>query len=296
MKNTLVAVTLISCTFIYSANLSAQARGAKRTQAADSGRMDLNSALISLDRVSQATQSDIANMHVEKWKSGWKPGFLKGGSHQAEAQQAATSLQRNLRYALPELIHSVQSSHGSLHSTFKLYDDVSLVCEAVDSLINASEAAGKKSEAASLVDDYSALARVRRALSAYVQQASAQVDRGKTPYAAVAPPPVQQYQQQPAPRVQQSFQQQYQPPQQQQYQQPVQQQYQPSAQQQYQQPLTYQQQQPVSSQPASSQPASSQPTQIVTDQGVKKIIIDDTIPEKKSAPAAKKKPVTLSNL
>src|SRR5712675_544443 len=105
MKNTLVAVTLISCSFIYSANLSAQARGAKRTQAADSSRMDLNSALISLDRVSQATQNDIANMHVEKWKSGWKPGFLKGGSHQAEAQQAATSLQRNLAYALPGLLH-----------------------------------------------------------------------------------------------------------------------------------------------------------------------------------------------
>jgi len=273
MKNTLVAVTLISCSFIYGMNLSAQARGAQRTQTADSGRMDLNTALISLDRVSQATQSDIANLHVEKWKSGWKSGFLKGGSHQAEAQQAATSLQRNLRYALPELIHNVQSSHGSLHSTFKLYDDVSLVCEAVDSLINASEAAGKKSEAASLVDDYSALARVRRSLSAYVQQASAQWENhGRAPSAAVTAPPVQQ-----------AFQQT----------QSVQQQNQPRMQQTYPQ---QQPQQPVQRAAASSQPASSQPTQIITDQGVKKIIIDDTIPEKKTPPAAKKKPVTLSNL
>jgi hypothetical protein len=259
MKNTLVAVTLISCSFVYGSNVSAQSRGAQRTQAVDSGRMDLNSALVSLDRVSQATQSDIANLHVEKWKSGWKSGFLKDGSHQAQAQQAAVSLQRNLRYALPELIHNVQNSRGSMSTTFKLYDDVSLVCEAVDSLINASEAAGRKSEAASLTDDYSALTRVRRSLSAYVQQASAQVDRGKTPYAAVAPPPVQQ-----------SFQQQNQQPQ-------------------------YQQQ--TQTQPrVQQQPASSQPTQIVTDQGVKKIIIDDTIPEKNTAPAAKKKPVTLSNL
>jgi hypothetical protein len=264
MKHTLVAVTLISCSFVYGTNLSAQARGAQRTQAVDSGRTDLNTALISLDRVSQATQSDIANLHVEKWKSGWKSGFLKDGSHQAQAQQAAVSLQRNLRYALPELIHNVQNSRGSMSTTFKLYDDVSLVCEAVDSLINASEAAGRKSEAASLVDDYSALTKVRRSLSAYVQQASAQVDRGKTPYAAVAPPPVQQ-----------SFQQQNQ-------------------QQQYQQQT--QTQPRVQQQPASSQPASSQPTQIITDQGVKKIIIDDTIPEKNTAPAAKKKPVTLSNL
>jgi hypothetical protein len=171
--------------FALGYNLSAQARNA------DTSRMDLNSSLINLDRVSQATQNDIANMHVESWKS-WKPGFMKGNSHQAEAQQAATSLQRNLRYALPELVHNVQSSRGSMSTTFKLYDDVSLVCEAVDSLINASEAAGKKNEAAPLTDDYTALAKVRRSLSAYIQDASAQWENhGKAPYAALSAPPAQ---------------------------------------------------------------------------------------------------------
>src|SRR5471030_304685 len=86
MKNTLVAVTLLSCSFVYGANLSAQARGTQRAQAADTGRMDLNTALITLDRVSQATQTDIASLHVENWKSGWKSGFLKSGTKQAEAQ------------------------------------------------------------------------------------------------------------------------------------------------------------------------------------------------------------------
>jgi hypothetical protein len=258
MKKNLAAITIVSFSFAFSPNLSAQARGAQRSHAvmADSGRTDLNTALTSLDRISQATQSDIANMHVESWKSGWKSGFLKSGSHQAEAQQAATSLQRNLRYALPELIHNVQSSRGSMSTTFKLYDDVSLVCEAVDSLINASDAAGKKTEAAPLLDDYSALAKVRRSLSTYIQQASAQWENhGKAPYAALSAPPVQQQQyQQIAPRA------------------------------------------AASSQPASSQPASSQSTQVITDQGVKKIIIDDTIPEKKTPPTAKKKPETFSNL
>jgi hypothetical protein len=204
MNNRLAAKVLISAAaifvmvFVLGYNLAAQARNA------DTGRMDLNSALISLDRVSQATQNDIANMHVESWKSGWKSGFLKSGSHQAEAQQAATSLQRNLRYALPELVHNVQSSRGSLSTTFKLYDDVSLLCEAVDSLFNASEASGKKNEAAPLLDDYTALAKVRRSLSAYIQQASAQWENhGKAPYAALSAPTVQ-----PAPRTQQSRQQQ----------------------------------------------------------------------------------------
>lgn len=192
MKNRLAAKILISAAaifvmvFVLGYNLAAQTRNA------DTGRMDLNTALVSLDRVSQATQNDIASMHVENWKSGWKSGFLKSGSRQAEAQQAATSLQRNLRYALPELIHNVQSSRGSMSTTFKLYDDVSLVCEAVDSLINASEAAGRKNEAAPLQDDYTALARVRRSLSAYIQEASAQWENhGKAPYAALSAPPAQ---------------------------------------------------------------------------------------------------------
>jgi hypothetical protein len=189
MKNRLAAKVLISAAVIFvmvfalGYNLAAQ----------DNGRMDLNSALISLNQVSQATQNDIANMHVESWKSGWKTGFTKSSSHQAEAQQAATSLQRNLRYALPELIHNVQSSRGSMSTTFKLYDDVSLVCEAVDSLINASEAAGKKNEAAPLQDDYTALAKVRRSLSAYIQEASAQWENhGKAPSVALSAPPAQQ--------------------------------------------------------------------------------------------------------
>lgn len=246
MKNALAAFALISFSLAVSSNLRAQQRGTQRTQVATAGtgRMDLNTALIDLDRVSQATQNDIANMHVEKWKSGWKPGFLKGNSHQAEAQQAATSLQRNLAYALPGLIHDVQNSRGSLSTTFKLYDDVSLVCEAVDSLINASEAAGKKSEAAPLGEDYSALTRIRRSLSAYIQQASASWENhGKAPYAALSAPPAQQ-----TPRA------------------------------------------------TSSSSAQSSGPRVVNDQGVKKIIVDDTVPEKKSAPAAKKKPEAFSNL
>jgi len=241
MKNTLAAIALVAFTFVFSVDMAAQSR-AQRVQVAStgSGHTDLNTALIDLERVAQATQNDIANLQVEKWKSGWKTGFLKDGSHKEQAQQAARSLQRNLSGALPGLIREVQTSRGSISSTFKLYDDVSLVVEAVDSLITACEAAGKKSDAAPLGDDYTALTRVRRSLSAYIQQASSTWEtKGKTPYAALTVPSAQ-----PAPQ---------------------------------------------------AKPSSS--TQVVTDQGVRKIIVDDTVPEKKpAAPAPKKKPVTISNI
>jgi hypothetical protein len=192
MKNTLAAIALITFSFAITSSLAAQSRNGQRTQVtmAGTGHTDLNTTLIDLDRISQATQNDIANMQVESWKSGWKTGFLKDGSHTQQAQQAAGSLQRNLANALPGLIHDVQTSRGSVSTTFKLYDDVSLVCEAVDSLINASEAIGHKSDAAPLVDDYSAFTRVRRALSNYIQQAAlAWETHGKTPSAAFVAPP-----------------------------------------------------------------------------------------------------------
>jgi hypothetical protein len=272
MKNTLAAIAVITFGFAFGSNLSAQTRAAQsrssqRTQVAmaGTGHMDLNTALVDLDRVSQATQNDIANLQVEKWKSGWKAGFLKDGSHKEQAQQAAGSLQRNLRNAMPGLIHDVQTSRGSMSATFKLYDDVSLVCEAVDSLISASEAAGKKSDSAPLAEDYSALTRIRRSLSAYIQQASAAWEnKGRAPYAFVVPPPLQPTQRMNAPTAQQ-----------------------------------YAAQRPPATQsfaPQTAAPRASE-TQVVTEQGVKKIIVDDTIPEKRpAAPARKKAATTLTNL
>lgn len=191
MKNTLAAtVILTGFSLVFAAAAPAQSRSAQRTQVvANSGHSDLNSTLIDLDRVSQAMQNDIANLRVEKWKSGWRSGFLKGSSQKEQAQQAAGSLQRNLVNALPGLIHDVQSSRGSISATFKLYDDVSLVCETLDSLINTSEAAGKKNDAAPLVDDYSALTRIRRSLSNYIQQSASNWEtRGKMPVASFNAP------------------------------------------------------------------------------------------------------------
>jgi hypothetical protein len=245
MKNTLAAIVIVGFSFAFGVNLTAQTKSLQRMQAVtgSTGRTDLNSTLSDLDRASQAMQNDIANLHVEKWKSGWKTGFLKDGSHKEQAQHAAGSLQRNLSAALPGLIHDVQSSRGSIASSFKLYDDVTLLCETLDSLITASERAGRKNDAAPLEDDYSALARVRRSLAAYIQQSAATWEtRGKLPAVSFAAPPTR---------------------------------------------------------PPSRQMSSSSSPQIVTtDQGVKKIIIDDTVPEKKPAPApAKKKAaVTYSNL
>ncbi len=255
MKKSLAA--LMVCAFVLGVNLAAQNRGPQRAQilAGNVARPDLNSTLVDLERISQAMQNDIANLHVESWKAGWKTGFLKSGSRKDEAQQAAGSLQRNLANALPGFIHDVQSSHGGVTATFRLYDDVSLVCEALDSLITASEAAGKKSDAAPLEEDYSALTRVRRSLATYVQQSASVLEsKGKAPSISFITPATPLAQTRPATQMAQAR--------------------------------------------VAPQHAASASTQVVTEQGVKKIIVDDTIPEKNPtpAPSRKKAAVTYSNL
>jgi hypothetical protein len=150
---------------------------------------DVNAALVDLDRVSQATQSDIADVHIDKWKSGWRTAFLRRNVPRQQAEKAVAALQANLTESLPGLIRDVQTSHGSVSSTFKLYDNLSVVCELLDSLVTTTQSYGKKSEYGPLSNDFSALIRIRQDISNYVQQAAASVEtRGGLPYAAASTP------------------------------------------------------------------------------------------------------------
>lgn len=251
------AAFILCFSFVFTLSTAAQTRGGQRMQLlmGSPARPDLNSTLIDLDHISLATQNDVRNLHVEKWKAGWKTGFLKSGAHKDEAEHVANSLQRNLSTALPAFIRDVQTSRGGVSATFRLYDDVSLLCEALDSLITTSEAAGKKSDAAALEEDYSALTRVRRSLATYVQQSATTLEtHGKAPTVSFITPRM-----------------------------PL---------------MTSSQRASSAPLPAPQRAVAASSTQVVTEQGVKKIIIDDTIPEKKSAtPVTKKKAtVAYSNL
>lgn len=166
---------------------NAQPRGTHATAAAapaaaGSARRDLSASLADLERVSQATDGDIANLHVEKWGAGWTKSILRNSKDQQQSQQVAATLQRNLRGAMPDLIRDVQGARGSVSATFKLYDNLSVVCEALDSLINTAESKAKKEEVAPLNEDYNALARLRRELSSYIQTAAVSMEtKGRVP-------------------------------------------------------------------------------------------------------------------
>lgn len=146
------------------------------------GRTDLMTSLLELDRTAASTNSDISHLQIDRWKGGWKTGFTTSSSHKNEAQQSAASLQRNLTGHLPDLIRDALNSRGNMYTTFKVYEDVSLVCEALDSLATTAHEYGKQDDYAPLATDYNSLIRLRRVLSSYIQQKAAAADGGSTTF------------------------------------------------------------------------------------------------------------------
>lgn len=171
MKSSLAAILF----FTLSLPLAAQQHG--RIQAAPAPRSDLTSMLLDLDRASAATLTDISHLHIDRWKGGWKSGFTTSSAHKNHAEQAAGSLERNLKGALPDMIRDALNSRGNLAPTFKVYEDVSLVCETLDTLVMSAEQYGnKKDEYEPLAADFSNLSRLRRGLSAYIVQRASAAD------------------------------------------------------------------------------------------------------------------------
>jgi phage shock protein A len=117
----------------------------------------LNTLLSQLEEASQAAQSDLAKMRVEKWKTD------SGSKRQAEGN--AESIQRNLRSALPEIIAELRASPESLTSTFKLYRNLDALYDVFESVAESAGAFGSRDDFQSLQNDVSAFERLRRSVA-----------------------------------------------------------------------------------------------------------------------------------
>ena len=181
MKTSLIAV------FILSLSLGAAAYK-KKAAPAPAAPLRLSSSLLELQRVASATDKDIASLGIDKPKSNWKTLWISSGSHKQQSEMAV-SLQRNLETAMPELIREVQTSHGSISSTFKLYNDLNAVHQTLGSLVGSLDTHSKNPVPASLANDLSTMGRIRQQLSSYIQDVTASMESGvKTPYAASSTP------------------------------------------------------------------------------------------------------------
>jgi hypothetical protein len=120
----------------------------------------INAALFSdLDRLqSTASQAntDIAHMHIDKWKA-------DGGTKQ-QSQMNANSLQRNLSSALPVLISNVRAAPQDLSAGFNLYRNLNALYDVLASFTEAAGAFGPKNDYDALAQQLDAIDSVRRDL------------------------------------------------------------------------------------------------------------------------------------
>lgn len=161
--------------FVISVSLTVAAQSSEATPFAIPANVDFNATLTDADHVVATTNADLASLHIEKWSAGWKTAWMKKSSHKQQAGQTADSV-KQLASSLPPRVAEVRASHGSIGSAFKLYNDLTMVCENLDTLVEATRAYGKKDEYTRLAADYSNMLRVRNNFSSYVEQRAAVVD------------------------------------------------------------------------------------------------------------------------
>lgn len=124
--------------------------------------LPLNPILTDLQRTTQAANLDLSKLRIEKWKV--------DESEKQQMQQVAISLQKNITVAVPGLISDLQATPGSVSKAFKLYHDLNVVYEFMNSIAEAAGAYGRKEEYTPLASDVSALDSARQSLSTYIEQ------------------------------------------------------------------------------------------------------------------------------
>ena len=151
--------------------LFAQSRSAAASPSSSPVARDLNTILGELMRTSPATSQDLTDLQ----QSGGmlhRVTFWRGENVQKAKMTAA--LRRNLQFAVPDLIHDAQASGGSISTTFKLYKDLTVVCESLDSLLPSGSRESK--EITALSNDISDMNRLTEELSVYIQQTAAAME------------------------------------------------------------------------------------------------------------------------
>lgn len=125
---------------------------------------NLNAILADLQRTTQAANLDLSKLRIEKWKV--------DDSERQQMQQVAASLQKNITIAVPGLVNDLQAAPGSVSKAFKLYHNMNVVYEFLNSLTEAAGVYGKREEYEPLANDASALDRARQNLSNYIETAA----------------------------------------------------------------------------------------------------------------------------
>jgi hypothetical protein len=147
----------------------------------------LNSLLGQLEQNSATAQADLAKVRVEKWKA--------DASHKKLVQANIESIQRNLKFALPEITAQLRNSPEDLAATFKLYRNLDALYSVMSNVAESAGAFGSKDEFQSLSNDISAFERSRMGFADRLENLASSKEaeltqlRGQLKALQASPPP-----------------------------------------------------------------------------------------------------------
>jgi hypothetical protein len=118
---------------------------------------ELNQLLTALQQTSQAIQSDLSHLRIEKWKT--------DSGTKRQSQGDVESVQRNLQSALPGMLNDLKNSPESAPITFKVYRNLDALYDVMNSVVESTGAFGNKDEFQSLNQDLGSLEQSRRAFA-----------------------------------------------------------------------------------------------------------------------------------
>jgi hypothetical protein len=161
-----------------SAQAQVQTAANQRVQVAPPAA-NLNTILQQVQQSTSSISINIGRLRIEKWKT--------DPDQKQQLQQIAESLQKNIANAVPGLVTDVQSSKGSVSTTFKLYHNLNVVYENLNYLADVAGGLGKKDEFEPLATDCAALESARQNLSIYIEQAAGKLESANRPPAGSNP-------------------------------------------------------------------------------------------------------------
>jgi hypothetical protein len=144
--------------------------------------VNLNAILVQIQQATNSASVNIGKLRIERWKT--------DSDQKQQLQHIGDSLQKSIANALPVLITAVESSHGGVAASFKLYHNINVVYENLNYLADVAGGLGKREEFDPLAADCAALESARQNLSIYIEQSAGKLEAAARQPAGTIPMPL----------------------------------------------------------------------------------------------------------
>jgi hypothetical protein len=138
-------------------NISGAALSAQGGPVSYASMTQLSGLLNQLEATSKTTQSDLAKLRIERWKT--------DSSSKKQSLGDVESIQRNLQNALPDMIAQLRNAPEDLPATFKLYRNLDALYDVLNGIVESAGAFGPKDDFQSLSNDVSAFEGTRKQIA-----------------------------------------------------------------------------------------------------------------------------------